>query len=251
MLKNLRYLLTSFSLVITHFVVLGLFLAGVIPNVSSRDPFIYSLLLTVVGGIALYISYFSFYVFRKTKGVQMLVISSGFFVLGASYLLFTLSGPDFNFLGIFKAVFSLAENYGVFFGSAMMLFLLVPLDNFKERIYSHRLEVFLSIVVIYSFTLFIVILKPEYVATLQGASSVFLGSACIFLLLIFIFLFHQYREVGSRFLINLFTGVILFTTSIIISFFDDRNNLFWWYGQATVLVSFLIILVGFILAQWE
>ena len=251
MIKNIKLLIFFTVLVGTHFFALSLFLSNVIPLITYTDSFVYSLLLIFTGGIALYISYFSYFAYKRSKSIKMLVISLAFFIYGASYLVYTLSGPDFNFLGIFKTVFSLSQTYGLFLGSFVLLFLLMPLESIQERVYKHRLEVFLSMIAAYSMAILLVVISPEYVYGLKSVAGVFLGSTCIFLFLVFILFFHQYREVRSAFLANLSAGILLLFSGILASFFAKKDTLFWWYSEVIILVSFSLVLIGFIQAQWK
>ncbi len=247
--KKIKLIFSPFSFLIAHFILIGLFFSENILNITYSDSFLYSLLNILVGGLALYISYFSYFAYKRSKIIQMFVVSISFFVIGASCLVYVLSGPDFYFLGILKIVFSLAKDYGLFIGSFFLLFLLLPLERYEKKIYNHKLEIFLGIIVAYSLILLSLVVKPEYALFLQELSNLFLGFACIFLFLIFIFLFHQYRELKSVFLLNLLVGVIFLTSSIIISFFYVQNSLFWWYGHFSVLVGFIFVIIGFIKAQ--
>ena len=250
MQKHIKSIIFSAIFLCVHLTIIGGLMSGFFRDYSYDDSFVYSLLLIFTGGVALYISYFAYFAFKRSRNIQMFIFSASFFVYGVSYLIFTLSGPDFNFLGVFKTVFALSQNYGLFFGSMLLGTLLLPLENYQRKVYVHRLEIFLSIIVSYSLAILAVVVYPEYAFDLHEISGVFLGSSYILLFLVFIFLFHQFRQLGSRFLINLCLGVVFLISAIIITFFDRVGSFLWWYGQLSIFISFAIVISAFIQAQW-
>ena len=110
MLNKIKIIFSSFTLLALHFIVVSAFLSEVIPEIYYFESFVFSLLNILIGGVALYISYFAYFAYKRSRVVQMFVIAASFFVFGASFLIYVLSGPDFNFLGILKTVFSLAKD---------------------------------------------------------------------------------------------------------------------------------------------
>lgn len=245
MLKKFKLIISSIVILLVHFSILIFLVTSDIKNVIYEDTFTYVLLLMLVGAIAFYISYYSYHICRKSKNARMFILSLVFYIFGLTLLVQAIiSGSEYSLFAEYKAVFRISQYYGFFAGSILLFGLAFPLEKIKNIVFRFRSEIFLITTLVYSIILFSLLMFPQVTGKLNELIDFFIGLTGIFFFILIVFLLQEYREVKSKFIINLIIGLLILINAIIINFFDYDWNLLWWYTHIIILFGFLVILTG-------
>ncbi|MDO8601302.1 MAG: HAMP domain-containing protein [bacterium] len=216
---------------------------------SYHNPWVHSLLLLIICGVAFYAAYVAYRGYKESQSVNLFITSLAFYTFGFVFFLHGLTIPDF---GLFSEdLFEVAEHYGLFLGSFILLGLILPLEGLREFVYRLAKNFFWGWAAFLLIAFIVLVFSPPLAGILAGQADLFTGLTIFPIVITFLFILSSYRRSRSGLLFYFIMALAILINSAIIPFFYKEWNLLWWYFHFTFLLPFLIILLGLLKYRHE
>src|SRR3989338_11017628 len=217
-------------------------------QIQIHSYFFHWLVMIIASSLAFYIFYRAYSSYKITKNPPLLAISLAFLTFGISLIFHAVTIPGFPYF-FNEVIFDIAEHYGLFIGSLILLGIVFPynktIENFFYAYHKILLRGLLAFFVI--FFISVIALPPlaEFLGTHIDLPTGITGVA-FFLNAIFIFFAHNYKKERGSLSVFLVISFLVLTSVGVIPFFYEEWNILWWFFHLIFIVGFLLMLLGLI-----
>ncbi len=214
------------------------------PDIIIHNHLIHGALMIIMCLVAFFAAYRAYISYSYSKNVYELFLALAFYLFGFIFLAHGVFVPGFLFID--EMLFDIFEHTGLFFGSLLFLGLGFSLNKWKEGIYKKRLKIVTGVIAAtVAYPIFILGTPP--IAEYIGRNlDIITGVTSLFFLLSVVVLLLRYKKHASGLVLYIIVSLSMLINTGIIPFFYEEWNILWWYFHIIALVSFLIILIGFL-----
>src|SRR3989338_4168352 len=182
------------------------------------------LVMVIAGSLAFYIFYRAYNTYKATKNSPLLMLSLAFLIFGMALVLHAITIPgSIGSVYLFnEIIFDIAEHYGLFLGSLILLGIIFPYNQKIENfLYSHHRILLRGLLVFFAIFFASVIALPSFAEFLEAHVDLPIGitGVSFFLNAIFVFFSHNFKKERSRSSVFLIITFFLLTSAGVIPFF--------------------------------
>lgn len=209
-----------------------------------HNHLIHGTVMVAVCLVSFFVAYRAYLSYSYSKKVEELFLTLAFYMFGFIFFIHGIFVPGFLFID--ELLFDVFEHTGFFLGSLLLLGLSSSFASWKEGIYRKRLKIIVGIIAT-TIAYFIFIMGTPPIAEYIGSKlDIIIGLSAVCFFLSAIMLLLKYRASMNDLILCFIVGLSILVNIGIIPFFYEEWNILWWYFHILVLVSFLVILVGFL-----
>src|SRR3989344_4407026 len=217
-------------------------------QIQIHSYFFHWLVMIIASSLAFYIFYRAYSSYKITKNPPLLAISLAFLTFGISLIFHAVTIPGFPYF-FNETIFDIAEHYGLFIGSLILLGVVFPYNKTIENFfYAHHKILLRGLPAFFViFFLSVIALPPlaEFLGSHINLPTGITGVA-FFLNAIFIFFAHNYKKERGSLSVFLVISFLVLTSVGVIPFFYEEWNILWWFFHLIFIVGFLLMLLGLI-----
>ncbi len=246
--QKIKALLMPFFAFLVPIITIIIFAKMGIGGAYFYNSIAHIVLLFLISSFSLYASYRLYKFYLKNKNTEIFILGISFYVFSLFFFFHSFSVSEFYFFD--SKVFDITEHYGIFFGSLVLLSLLLPLKITSSIIFKHRVKIFFVVnVLIFLFFLaivFIPFLKDFFYSYLPEIK--FLIIILLFILTLFFAVSYSLRSriLKSPFLLVGFS--LIFGASIIPYLYSDLTVL-WWFFHIFLFIGIIFIFIDILLER--
>jgi len=215
-----------------------------IPDYFIHGHLVHGIVMVMICLASFFSSYRAYIAYSYSKSAYELFLALIFYVFGFIFLAHGAFVPGFLFFD--NVLFDVFEHTGLFLGSFLFLGLGLSLSRWDKKIYEKRSKIVIGVIAsTVAYPIFILGTPPiaEYIGSKVGIIT---GLTAIFFFLNAFILLMRYRKAMNGLIACLVISFSILINTGIIPFFYEEWNILWWYFHLLVLISFSIILIGFL-----
>ncbi|MEK7162347.1 MAG: cache domain-containing protein, partial [Patescibacteria group bacterium] len=206
------------------------------------NPWVHSFLLLTICGAAFFASKAAYRGYKESEAVNLFLTSLAFYAFGFVFFLHGITVPDFGLFS--EALFEVAEHYGLFLGSLILLGLILPLEGLRGFLYRHKSKIFWGWAIALLAAFAALVLFSPLAEALEKAADFFVGLTIPAIVIPLLFLLFSYQRSAGPLIFYFVTALAMLINGAIVPFFYEEWNMLWWYFHFTFFLPFLIILFG-------
>lgn len=244
--KILLIAITAFALPFLGFIFL---LKSQIGEISLQNYLAHSALLIIACTLAFYVSYRAYSAYNKNKDYRVFFVALAFYIYGFGFLIHGITVPGFRFIN--EGIFDFTEHFSLFFGSLIMLGLVLPFQGLDDWLFRHKKGLVFELIMLS--VLIFIFLPAGFPARINNFSHYIdfavVAPTGLLLLITLSFLIKKYMETASELLFYLIISFAVLINAAIVPLFYEEWGVLWWYFHFVFILSFAIILTGILSGQ--